>query len=58
MSGQFTHKGTTHVFIAIHKVASVFTPRTYALAGLSDCFCPSVCPSVCLSVTKQRYSDI
>ncbi len=44
----------------------LITPRAYALAGLSDCFCLCVCASVCesvslcvcLSVTKQRCRDI
>ncbi len=32
----------------------LITPRAYALAGLSDCFCPSVSLSVCLSVNNME----
>ncbi len=31
-------------------VLHVITPRAYALAGLSDCFCLCVCACVCESV--------
>ncbi len=31
---------------------TIITPRAYALAGLSDCFCPSVSQSVSLSVNN------
>ncbi len=32
----------------------IITPRAYALAGLSDCFCLCVCLCVCLSVRDNE----
>ncbi len=37
-----------YTFVAKAFLYSIFTPRAYALAGLSDCFCLSVCDKIAL----------